>query len=170
MKWYFYLTELSKIFLQTKFHMNLSSVTTKINLALLIDSRRYSMKKLIHFNVTFIVMRIPNYSIKLNISKMNWSIKSIKEKYYSLFSKRMMNYLTTTRTCWSILMSFLNNTKILCILPLLHQNIYITKYKDKSVFFNNFFAKQYFLINNSSALPSVSLEQTENLFSSINFI
>ena len=39
MTWNFYLTEPSKIFFQTTFHMELSSVMTKINLGLIIKSR-----------------------------------------------------------------------------------------------------------------------------------
>ena len=61
----------------------------------------------------------------------------------------MVNPLTSTKTYWSILKSFLNNNKIPCILPLLHQNRYITKYKDKP--------------------NSVLFKQTENIISSINF-
>ena len=42
-------------------------------------------------------------------------------KYYSRISKRMMNPLTSTKTYWSILKSFLNNKKIPCIPPQFHQ-------------------------------------------------
>ena len=52
-------------------------------------------------------------------------IEANKEKYYSRISKRMMNPLTSTKTYWSILKSFLNNKKIPCIPPLFHQNRYI---------------------------------------------
>ena len=81
----------------------------------------------------------------------------------------MMNPLTSTKTYRSILKSFFNNRKIPCIPPLLHQNRYITKYKDKAELFNNFFANQCSLINNSSVLPSVLFKQTENVISSIDF-
>ena len=79
-----------------------------------------------------------------------------------------MNPLTSTKTYWSILKSFLNNKKIPCIPPLFHQNRYITKCKDKAELFNNFFANQCSLINNSSVLPSLLFKQTENVISSIN--
>ena len=42
-------------------------------------------------------------------------IEANKEKYYSRVSKRIMNPLTSNKTCWSILKSFLNNKKIPCI-------------------------------------------------------
>ena len=96
-------------------------------------------------------------------------IEANKEKYYSRISKRMMNPLTSTKTYWSILKSFLNNKKIPCIPPLFHQNRYITKCKDKAELFNNFFANQCSLINNSSVRPSVLFKRTENVISSINF-
>ena len=69
-------------------------------------------------------------------------IEANKEKYYSRISKRMMNPLTSTKTYWSVLKSFLNNKKIPCILPLFHQNRYITKYRDKAGLFNIFFANK----------------------------
>ena len=96
-------------------------------------------------------------------------IEANKEKYYSRISKRMMNPLTSTKTYWSILKSFLNNKKIPCIPPLFLQNRYITKYKDKAELFNNFFANQCSLINNSRVLSSLLLKQTENAISSIEF-
>ena len=96
-------------------------------------------------------------------------IEANKEKHYSRISKRMMNSLTGTVSYWSILKSFLNNKKIPCILLLLDQNRYITKFKDKTELFNNFFANQCFIINNFSVLPSVLFKLTENVISSINF-
>ena len=65
-------------------------------------------------------------------------IEANKEKYYSRISKRIMNPLTSTKTYWSILNSFLNNKKIACIPPLFHQNRYITKCNEKAeLFFAN---------------------------------
>ena len=81
----------------------------------------------------------------------------------------MMNPLTSTKTYWSILKSFLNNKKIPCIPPLFHQNSYINKCKDKAELFNKFLANQCTLINNSSVLPSPLFKRTENVISSINF-
>ena len=78
----------------------------------------------------------------------------------------MINPLTSTKSYWSISKSFLT---IPCIPPLLHQNSYITKFKDKAELFNNFFANQCSLINNSGLLASVQFKQTENVISSFNF-
>ena len=75
-------------------------------------------------------------------NKLKSSIEANKEKYYSRISKRMMNPLTSTKTFWSILNSFLKNKKISCIPPLFHQNRYITKFKDKAKLFNNSVAIQ----------------------------
>ena len=54
-------------------------------------------------------------------------------------------------------------------LALFHQNRHITKYKDKAELFNNFFANQRSLVNNSSILPSVLINRIENAISSIDF-
>ena len=81
----------------------------------------------------------------------------------------MMNPLTSTKIYWSILKSFHDNKKIFYIPQLLNQNRYVTKYKGKVKLFNNFFANQCSLINNSSVIPTVLFKQTENVISSINF-
>ena len=81
----------------------------------------------------------------------------------------MMNHLTSSKIYWSILKSFLDNKKISYIPPLLNQNRYVTEYKGKVKLFNNFFANQCSLINNSSLIPTVLFKQTENVISSINF-
>ena len=101
-------------------------------------------------------------------NELKYLIEANKEKYYSRISKRMINPLTSTKTYWSILKSFLNNKKIPCIPPRFYQNRYITKYKDKTELFNNFFANQCSLIKNSSSLPSVLFKRTENVISSID--
>ena len=78
----------------------------------------------------------------------------------------MMDPLTSTKTYWSILKTFLKYKKIPCIPPLFHQYRCITKCKE---LFNNFFANQCSLINNSSVCPSLLLKRTENVISFIDF-
>ena len=80
----------------------------------------------------------------------------------------MASLLTSTKTYWPIVKSFLYNKKIPCIPPLFYQNRYITKYKDKAELFNYFFANQCSLIKNSSLLPSVLFKRTENVISFID--
>ena len=48
--------------------------------------------------------------------------------------------------------SLLNNKNFVCIPTLFHQNTYVTEFRKKSGLFNCFFAKQCFIINNSSEL------------------
>ena len=55
-------------------------------------------------------------------------------------------------------------------MPLLHQTRYITRYKDKTKLFSNFFANQYSVIDNSSVLLSDLFKGAEIVISSINFI
>ena len=96
-------------------------------------------------------------------------VEANTEKYYPRISKRTINPLTSAQAYWSILKSFLNNKKIPYIPPLLRQNRFITKFKDKAELFKNSFANQCSLINNSSVLPSVWFKRTENVISSISF-
>ena len=68
-------------------------------------------------------------------------IEESKEKYYTKLSSRLADPLTSPKTYWSILKTFLNNKKIPCIPPLFHENRFITDFKEKAEF-NHFFVNQ----------------------------
>ena len=64
--------------------------------------------------------------------------------------------------------------KIPCIPPIYqhnkqHSNNYITDFKKKAQIFNNFFAKQSTLVDNTSKLLTNYFKRTNNLLSSISF-
>ena len=86
--------------------------------------------------------------------QLNISIEESKEKYYTKLSSRLANPLTSTKTYWSILKTFLNNKKIPCIPPLFHENKFITDFKEKAELFNHFFVNQCSLLSNNSVLPT----------------
>ena len=65
------------------------------------------------------------------------SIKESKEKYYTKLSSRLVNPLSSPKTYWSILKTFLNNKKIPCIPPFLHENKFVTDFKEKVELFNH---------------------------------
>ena len=113
------------------------------------------MRKTILFSVTFIVIRMPSYSIMLNVSKMNRSLEAKLTK--KLFSCVEWPVLRLTGQ-----FSFPNNVKLLYIPPLFHQNKSFIKYKDKAELFHNFFTNQFSLINNSSKLSSVLFKRVQN--------
>ena len=77
--------------------------------------------------------------------------------------------MTSRKSYWSILKTFLNNKKILVIPPILHDNKFITNFKEKAEIFNNFFAKQCSLIDTNSAFSSVLSKKTYKLLSAIHF-
>ena len=72
------------------------------------------------------------------------SIEELKDNYYSKLSSRLADPLTCPKTYWSILKIFLNNKKIPCVLPLFHENKFITDFKEKAELFNHFFCKSMF--------------------------
>ena len=65
------------------------------------------------------------------------SIKESKEKYYTKLSNRLVNPLSSPKTYWSILKTFLNNKKIPCIPPFFHENKFVTDFKEKVELFNH---------------------------------
>ena len=77
--------------------------------------------------------------------------------------------MTSLKSYWSILKTFLNNKKTPFIPPLLHDDKLITNFKNKAEMFNNLFAKQCSLTNTNSDLPSVLSWNTHKSLSTIKF-
>ena len=90
-----------------------------------------------------------------SFNKNNSLIEKFKHKYYVRVSKKLSDPATTPKSYWSILKTFLNNKKLPCISPLLHENKFIIDFRSKAEIFNTFFAKQYSLINTCSDLATL---------------
>ena len=97
------------------------------------------------------------------------TIEKSKLKYYSRLSEKLLDSKTNPKSYWSILKTFLNNKKIPCIPPLLHNGKSIIDFKEKAELFNDFFSKQCSLVNNNSKLPSVLTKKTCKSLSSVEF-
>ena len=80
-----------------------------------------------------------------------------------------MDPILSQKAYWSILKTFLNNKKLTFVPPIYHKINYITDFKEKAQIFNDFFAKQCTLVENSSKLPTNSFKRTNNLLSTISF-
>ena len=77
--------------------------------------------------------------------------------------------MTSPKSYWSILKTFLNDKKIPCIPPLIHDDKFITNFKEKAEIFNNFFVKQCSLINTDSDLPPFLSKKIHKSLSTIHF-
>ena len=75
-------------------------------------------------------------------TRLNSLIEESKNQYYTHLSQKLLDPKTSQKSYWSILKTFLNNKKIPCIPPLLHQDKFVTDFKEKADIFNNFFANQ----------------------------
>ena len=101
--------------------------------------------------------------------QLNISIGESKERYYTKMSSRLADPLTSAKTYWSILKTFLNDKKIPSIPPLFHENKFITDFKEKAELFNHFFVNQCSLLSNSSVLPTDLPDLTNKCLDSIHF-
>ena len=96
-------------------------------------------------------------------------VEESKEKYYTKLSTRLADPLTSPKTYWSILKTFLNK-KIPCVHPLFHENKFITDFKEKAGSFNHFFVNQCSLLSNNSVLPTDLPQITNKCLDSIHFL
>ena len=103
-------------------------------------------------------------------TKLNSLIEESKEKYYVRLSKKLLDPQTSPKSYWSILKTFLNNKKIPCIPPLLHQDKFIIDFKEKAEMFNNFFADLCSILRNKSELPASLSKKTHELPTTIDFL
>ena len=96
-------------------------------------------------------------------------IEESKNQYYTRLSHKLLDPKTSQKSYWSILKTFLNNKKIPCIPPLLHQDKFVTDFKEKANIFNNFFANQCSIVSNNSDLPVTLTRKTHEFLSTIDF-
>ena len=94
--------------------------------------------------------------------------------YYVFFQviiwlKILVDPLTSPKTYWSILKTFLNNKKISCIPPLFHENKFITNFKEKAELFNHFFLNHCSLLSNNSVVPTNLPQLTSKCLGSTHF-
>ena len=55
----------------------------------------------------------------------------------------------------------LNNKKIPCVPSTFYENDFVIDFQEKAESFNEFFAKQYAVVPNSSKLPGVFISKTD---------
>ena len=83
------------------------------------------------------------YQFELLQSKLNSLIVKPKSSYYARLSKKLLDPMSSLKSYWSILKTFLNNKQIPCIRPLLHDDKFITNFKEMAEIFKYLFCKIY---------------------------
>ena len=101
-------------------------------------------------------------------TRLSFLIEESKNQCYARLSHKLLDPKTSQKSYWSILKT-LNNKKIPCISPLLHQDKFATDFKEKANIFNNFFANQCCIVSNISELPVILTRKTHESLSKIDF-
>ena len=105
--------------------------------------------------------------------KLQSSINFLQFEYYRKISKKnkkLSDPSTSPKCYWTRLKTLLNGRIIPCIAPHLHDNKFITDFKEKSKIFNSFFGKQCSLIDNGSTLLSLFPLITDKSLSDVDFL
>ena len=92
-----------------------------------------------------------------------------KKRYYTRLSHKLLDPKKSQKSYWPISKTCLNNKKVPCTPPLLHQDKFVTDFKEKANIFNNFFADQCSIVTNNSELPAALTKKHTNPLSAINF-
>ena len=80
-------------------------------------------------------------------------------------SSRLCDPLTSPKTYWFILKTFLNNKKTLPY----HENKFISDFKEKAELFNHIFVNKCSLLSNNSVLPTDLSQRTNKCLDSMHF-
>ena len=81
-------------------------------------------------------------------------IEEGKKVHYDRINAKLRDPNTSSKTYWSILKSLFSDRKLPIIPPILSNNNFVTDFHAKANIFNQFFAEQCTVINNSSVLPN----------------
>ena len=117
---------------------------------------------------------IGNSRPRQNLSSLQQRLRDLiddsKQKYLSKLTHKLSTIQKSSKAYWALLKFFLNNRKIPVIPPFLHNNKFVTDFKEKAELSNSFFAKQCSLIKNDSKLPPRLCFLTDKRLSSIKFV
>ena len=84
-------------------------------------------------------------------------------------SYKLSSKIFSQKCYWSILKSFFNGKKILRTLPVIHNDEFITEFRERSELFNTLFAQQRSLVENSNTLPTGIFEKIDKSLLTIYF-
>ena len=108
-------------------------------------------------------------AIKALQNRLTSTIENAKSEYYSKLSRKLSNPETSSKACWSLLKSFVNDKKMPIIPPLYHNGNFITDFCQKAELFNSFFAEQCSILLNSSKLQTNLAPRRDQSITSVNF-
>ena len=105
-------------------------------------------------------------------TKLNFLIEESKNRSYTRLSYKLLDPIASQKSYWSILKTFLNNTKFPCIPPPLHQDKFVTEFKEKANILNNLISllTNVLIVTNNSELPVTLTKKTKKARESLSII
>ena len=88
--------------------------------------------------------------------KINEQISNNRKSYFLNLSNQLNDKCLNPKKYWTLLRSFYNGRKVPLISPILKGNKYVSDFKEKANYFNEFFSLQCSPVVNSSVLPDKS--------------
>ena len=77
-----------------------------------------------------------------------------KKQCYQNINRKVNDPLTSCKTYWSVMKTFVNGKKVPVTPPLLFNDAFVTDFQEKANIFSSFFAKQCTLVSNYFLIPS----------------
>ena len=104
-------------------------------------------------------------SLQIQLSDL---IETRKQNYQFRLTEKLRDRKTSPKAYWSILKTFLNKKNALYS-AYFYENDFVIDFQKKVEIFNEFFAKQYTVVPNSSKLLSLFIRKTDKYLSTVTF-
>ena len=108
-------------------------------------------------------------ALEETVRNLNNLLLQTKTSYYENLWKKFNGPTLLSKTYWSILKCFYNGKRVPVIPPLLVNNKFVTDFKAKANFFNDYFSKNCTPIANGSTLPENQVYLTNSRINSVPF-
>ena len=94
----------------------------------------------------------------------NRLIREAKQVHYKKLGEKLSDPQTGSKHFWNAFIRITNKRKLTKIPPIIDNNTYVSNFQQKANIFNDYFANQCKIFENSSTLPEVTLNTNASIY------